>query len=242
MPQDPIPFEPGFPGDWPVRPANSLQLDWRAHTRNFIHLWMPEGISTRSEPAAPLFILNEVADYRFSRPQEGLWVQEFTKPGVLSLRGECRDIANGVSLSLRVTNFSGRPWEGVIGGVCVQLAAAPDFTDPDRERTFGTADGKLIRMGEPRGFQGLTQHFSPATAPTENFICVESREPGFVLAQWWEGDGRFVGGNCHRSITCIHAPPDFGDIGPGQSVERTGRLYLMLGSAADALERYKDEG
>jgi hypothetical protein len=47
-----------------------------------------------------------------------------------------------------------------------------------------------------------------------------------------------VGGNCHPSIAYIHGDPSFGRIEPGQTVLRSGRLYLMYGTVDDARARY----
>ena len=90
MCEKPFPFAAGFPTDWQIRPANYIQLDWLAYTRNFIHIWLPEGVSTGHNTA--LFILSEETDFHFTRLASHQWVHTFEKPGVLSLRGECRGI------------------------------------------------------------------------------------------------------------------------------------------------------
>ena len=35
------PFKRGYPDDYPIRPANLMQLDWMANTRNMINIWLP---------------------------------------------------------------------------------------------------------------------------------------------------------------------------------------------------------
>lgn len=234
-----VPFEPGFPTDWPVRPANSLQFDWLAHTRNFVHLWLPEGVSSDGDHL--LFILSEEVSFHFAHPTADEWVLTFKKPGVIALRGSCRNIRDGVALSLEVSNLSDRVWESVQGGVCVQLACAPDFVDLRLERTVVVADGRLVPASQPASRSGPTHHYRPRTAPTENFIAVVSRPDGYVVAQWWEGAPSGVGGNCHPSMACIHAPPAFGQLRPGQSAARSGRLYMMPGRSEDAYERFLTE-
>ena len=234
-----VPFEPGFPSDWPVRPANFLQFDWLAHTRNLIHLWLPEGVSTAG--GCPLFILSEEVSFHFARPSADEWVLSFAKPGVIALRGACRNIEDGLALSLEVSNLSDEVWKSVRGGVCVQLAAAPDFVDAALERTFVAVDGRLVPASQPDSRDGLTHHYQPRPAPTENFIAVASRPDGYVVAQWWEGVPCGVGGNCQPSIACIHAPPAMGDLPPGGGATRSGRLYLMPGSVQDAYERFLRE-
>jgi len=234
-----VPFAPGFPTDWPVRPANLLQLDWQAHTRNLINIWLPEGV--HADGGRVLFILSEEVSFEFARPSADEWVLTFTKPGAVALRGACRNMQDGVALSLELTNLSDRVWENVRGGVCVQLAAAPDFVDLALERTFIVADGALAAAPQPAIRKGPTHHYHPLALPTENFIAVASRPAGYVVAQWWEGDPGGVGGNCHPSMACIHAPPAFGRLAPGESATRAGRLYMMPGSPQDAYERFLGE-
>jgi hypothetical protein len=38
---------------------------------------------------------------------------------------------------------------------------------------------------------------------------------------------------------CIHAAPDFGDIGPGESSTAVSRLYLASGTLDDFLARFR---
>lgn len=234
-----IPFTPGFPGDWPVRPANFLQLDWLAHTRNFIHIWLPEGVAT--DTGQVLFILQEVVNYHFTRPEPGLWVQSYEKAGVIALRAECRAVPDGVALALEVSNRGERDWEQALAGICVQLAAAPDFADEALARTFAASSGRLVLMRQPEHRTQVTHFYQPLEDATENFIAVASKTPGYVVAQWWEGPPASLGGNCHPSIACIHAQPTLGAVAAGDTVRREGRLYLMPGTVEDAYQRYRRE-
>ncbi|MAE59895.1 MAG: hypothetical protein CMJ49_00910 [Planctomycetaceae bacterium] len=231
-------FERGFPTDWRIRPANFVQFDWCAHTRNMVHLWLPEGVMTADE--RPLFILSEEADFAFKRVGDEHWVHTFTKPDTLGLHAEYCAIPDGVSISLEVTNLTDRTWPNVTAGVCAQLAAAPDFVDLALERTFAVSEGELVPMAQPVR-EGLVHHYGSSATATENFIAVNSRKSGFVVAKWWEGEPVGVAGNCHGSIACIHAPPGYGALEPGKSAKRTGGLYFMPGDVEDALRRYRAE-
>lgn len=229
-------FQRGFPTDWRIRPANMVQFDWQAHTRNMIHLWLPEGVG--NPDGSLLFILSEEADFTFERLGEEHWAHTFEKPGSFGLRGECRAIADGVSMSLQITNLSDQRWESVAPGVCVQLAAAPDFADTTLQRTFTVSNDELVPMQQPQR-TGPTHHYGCSSPATENFIAVNSDPPGYVLAQWWEGGPVSVGGNCHPSMACIHSPPALGAIEPGESATCVGGLYFMPGDVGAALERYR---
>lgn len=238
VPERPVPFARGFPMDWPMRPANFFQLDWLAHTRNFIQVWMPETVTAGE--SILLFILREVVSFHFSSPWRGLWVHTFEKPRTLFLQGRWRAIPEGVELSLNLTNLSSEVWENVNADVCVQLVAAPDFADFALERTFSISNRRLVPAAQPASRQTVTHEYKMGERATENFIAVGSRTPGYVVAQWWEGPPQ-VGGNCHPSIACVHAVPSYGRIEPGQTVLRSGRLYLMRGTVADAWKRYQKE-
>jgi len=238
--QRPIPFERGYHEDWQIRPANYIQLDWLAHMRNFIHIWLPEGVTT-SNVDKPIFILREEVDFHFFRESPDYWVHTFEKPGVISLRSECLAIPDGVALALELTNLSPDDWEDVQGGVCVQLIAAPDFADCALERTFGVTDGRRIPPVQPDRSTPWSHHFRMRESSNDNFIAVASREPGYVVAQWWEGEPVNIGGNSDPSIACIHCQPGFGRIASGATKRREGRLYLMPGTIEDAYQRYRDE-
>jgi len=236
-----VPFTPGFPLDWPVRPANYYQLDYFAHSRNFIHIWLPEGVNPGGTVKQALFILNEEVCYRFTKTAPDCWENSFTKPGSVALRGECRNLQDGLALSLELTNLSATDWPGTGAGVCVQLIAAPDFADTELTRTYSVTDGKLHRVGQPESREKLLHFYSAKIPPTDNFIAVESTQPGYVIAQWWDSPPVSIGGNCQGSIACIHAHPTFGPIPAGKSVRREGRLYLMPGTPQDAYDRYRKE-
>ena len=51
----------GFPKDLPVRPAHSLQLDWWVTQRNFINIWMPEGVIPAYQRGRRLTLTGQVA-------------------------------------------------------------------------------------------------------------------------------------------------------------------------------------
>ena len=239
-----VPFARGFPTDWPIRPGNQIQLDWRATTRNVIYLWMPENVGRRNGKL--LAILREEASYRFERIGEDRWRHVFEKPGVLRLEGLIEPIEDGIAMSLTLTNLSAEKWEEVGAGVCVQFHAAPDFRDPERGRTFYLSGGKLRTLEHSAittSGDGACRFYgagrSPECPPADaSFIGIASVDGRHVAATWWEG-AQGAGGNCHPATLCIHSNPGFGDIAAGVSVTRRGRLYLMPGTPADALARFR---
>ena len=226
---DHFPFKPGYAEDLPVRPGNLLQLDWEASTRNMINIWLPEALSC-AEQGLLLMILREEVDFRFEQTPEGHWRHSFAKPG-LNLEATLRPIAEGVEMELSITNAGPRDWVKVRAGICVQFHAAPDFLDPELERTFYLAGGKLRTPGAPMS----------AWAPADTgFVGIHSRDARHTVALWWE-DAKGVGGNQHPATACLHADPAFGNIPAGSTITRKGCIYLMPGDPADALERFKKD-
>lgn len=244
-----VPFKPGFPEDYPIRPSNTLQLDWYASTRNMIDIWLPEGVGC-AERGSLLMILHEEADFRFERQAKGSWRHEFEKPGLLRLVAVTRPIEDGIEMELAITNLSAEGWTDVSAGVCVQFHAAPDFLDPERRRTFYLVDGRLRPLSGPtfsdpyeinRFFRTSKDPADPAyPAADVGFIAVEAADGKHTAALWWEGS-KVVGGNAHPATACIHADPQFGDIKAGATATCKGRLYLMPGTADQARKRFERE-
>ena len=235
------PFKRGFPDDFPIRPANLVQLDWMASTRNMINMWLPETIACENHGML-LGILREEASYHFSQASDGSWTTSFEKLGVLTLEARITPVEEGVQLSLEIGNASRDVWEKVRACVCVQFHAAPDFYDPERKRTFYLSGGQLRTLEGPYrdpGFYGPGQHPGYPQADA-SFIGINSEDGRHVVALWWQ-EGQQVFGNAHRATLCVHTDPAFQDIAPGESAIREGRLYLMQGTQEDALRRFRDD-
>lgn len=243
MPDPFLPFRPGFPGDFPIRPANLLQLDWRAVTRNMINIWLPEAVVSRE--GTHLFILQEDLCFNFLRRRDGGWEHRLTKPGVLSLTVTACGVEEGVGMSLALTNETADTWHEVHASVCVQFHAAPDFYDPERSRTFHLAGGELQAMqgpvrqagGDACRFYGHP-HLPEYARSDTGFAVIEAPDGSHAAAQWWEGASG-AWGNAHPATLCVHTDPGFGTLPPGQTVVRRGMLALMRGNRHDALVRFR---
>ncbi|MFM1551464.1 MAG: hypothetical protein ACKJSG_18825 [Lentisphaeria bacterium] len=224
-------FKPGFPGDLAVRPAHALQLDMWVTERNFIDIWLPEGVLS-DDNETEWFLLREFTDLRWQYDADGGWRSCFEKPGHCSVLATATSRDDGVDLRLQVTNLSDRVWPRTRAPVCVQLAAAPDFRDPALERTCFVAGGspKAFRADQvervyPGGCHFYGNMAGPRPTGDVSEIRVASRCGRWHLAHGFEtADG--VGGNCHESICCIHADPLLGELQPGQCGEATGWIRL----------------
>lgn len=234
------------PADWlaPIRASYLIQLDSYTETRNFIHIWLPEGYGSLQDGCC---VLDRTEDRRFHMEGDIL-VTTLEVAGRFRLRGEVGPIEDGVNLRIAVTNISSETLVENRAGVCIQFAAAPSFADSALERYFYVAGGKITRPRPPlrhldenhAWFWGTAPGFPHNPAPDFPFIGLESRDGCWVVGHGWDSS-RNVWGNCHPSISCIHADPWLPAIAPSETVLSSGVLYFMRGNAEDCVARYGRE-
>ena len=221
----------GFPKDLPVRPAHSLQLDWWVTQRNFIQIWLPEGIMTNGETI--WFLLRDVTDLRWSCDADGTWRSRFEMPGRCEIVTETRERDDGIDFLIHLTNRSQQTWRGAHLPVCVQLATAPDFRDPNMERTyfrkgdqwerFTAADVKPVYPGGCHFFGHMKE--TGNTTPGRAEIRVASKCGAWYLSHYFR-EATAVGGNCHETICCLHSNPVVGDLNAGESKQLSGWIRV----------------
>ena len=214
----------------PCARRTPCKLDLWVTERNFIDIWLPEGVLSNDDQTV-WFLLREATDLRWQYDGAGTWQSSFEKAGQCAVEATVTTRDDGVALQLQVTNLTGYVWPRAQAPVCVQLAAAPDFRDPALERTrFLAADNwQVFRADQVRRTYPDRCHFFGAMGVPEaaggNEIRVASRCGGWHLAHYFE-TASGVGGNCHESICCIHANPLLGELHPGQSGVATGWIRL----------------
>lgn len=234
------------PANWlaPIRASHLIQLDTYTDTRNFIHIWLPEGYGTLQDGCC---VLDRTEDRRFFMEGETL-VTTLELPDRFFLRGEVAPIEDGVSMKISVTNLSKETIPENRAGVCIQFAAAPSFADSVLERYFYISSGGIARPTPPlryldenhAWFWGTAPDFPHNPAPDFPFIGLESNNGRWVVGHAWDSS-RKVWGNCHASISCIHADPWLAAIPPSETASSEGVLYFMDGKAEDCLARYRRE-
>jgi hypothetical protein len=236
------PFKTPAPWLAPIRASHLIQLDYYTDTRNFIHIWLPEGYDR-------CLMLDKTEDRRFFTEGDTL-VTTFEIPGHLRLRGEVYPIENGVGMRFAATNLSSEEIPSKPAGVCVQFAAAPSFIDTTLERYFYISGGEIVYAGPPYFNMEENHAWFWGTAPGERhmhnpapdlpFVGLASKDGRWVAGQWWD-KGAGVWGNCHPSISCFHTNPRMPAVAPGQTQTARGVLYLMEGTPKDCVERFRKE-
>ncbi|NQU11225.1 hypothetical protein HQ590_10570 [bacterium] len=228
----------GFPDDLPVRPAHMFELDWFVTQRNQIHIWAPEGVTVNGRLL--WFLLREPPAMQWTAVGTEGWESRF------EVRDRCRVAArelprdDGIDLELEATNLGPETWQETQLTVCVQLAAAPDFRDPELERTYyHTAPGwrkfdprRVHRSAPGRCHFYGTDHEPPETRGGRPEIRVASVGGQWHLAHWFrEAAGVF--GNCQPGFCCVHANPVVGTVPPGATGAARGWLRIRRGAVTE---------
>jgi len=192
----------------------------------------------------------------------GVWRFRSERPNDVAVEGLMELGDEIVNMTLSISNLGERVFEGVGAGVCVQLAAAPSFRDPERRRTVVFESGSpvsLYDIEQRDGFRGLkylakgaepAPGFAPGEAPPkgqewarsscfqpdEALVCVASPSGQWTLGLMCQ-DSRYVFTNPMGCLCCIHADPVFGEIRPGQSVTRRGWIVIVNAPPEEARRR-----
>tara|TARA_B100000809_G_scaffold237132_1_gene256677 strand:+ start:1632 stop:2372 length:741 start_codon:yes stop_codon:yes gene_type:complete len=230
----------------PIRASHLVQLDVYTDTRNFIHIWLPENYG---KPPHDCCTFDRTEDRRFRMEGDTL-VTTLIREGSFEIRGEVAPIEDGVGLTLSVTNLSSEALPGSVAGVCIQFAAAASFVDTELKRYFYVHDDRITAIHPPyedydKGhawFWGTAprEEFQHNPSPDFGFVGLESADGKWVVGHGWDS-ARTICGNCHPSISCIHADPFFDALPPGEAVSSHGVLYIMEGTATTCLERFRRE-
>lgn len=166
----------------------------------------------------------------------------------LKLRAE----ADRIDLRLSIRNDTDRPQGPIDWAFCAIALESPSLRDPEHARTF-IFDGRRLRslreingramtaVTRIAGADGFISHLhtSLPRSPVESkqsVIIVESRDGRHAAALGFEQS--YTSFSCSGNM-CFHADPYFGMLSPGVEKQMRGALYLMEGSADDALDRYR---
>jgi hypothetical protein len=187
---------------------------------------------------------------------DGSIQSEWTTRGVIHYRARLVPGEVWVDIEMTIQNLSGATWHDVFAFNCLNPTGAREFQDWKLERTYMEHEGQPYRMAQTTRVQG---HM-----PTVQFYVHEQTPPGqessFVRGFSAISPHRTTGswivtlsedGQSHMAATsldslflfnnldrcCIHAAPNFGDIGPGERSSTVARLYLAHGGLDEFLAR-----
>ena len=235
--EKPCPFRKGYAADLPIRPCHSWVMNWLADTNNFIRLWLPENLAANKRLL--LMISREPLNVGWSLEGER-WQSSMHLLNRMRVEAQITPAEEAADLVLQVTNLSNEDWKQAFCGVCLQLAAAPDFADPMLERTYYPVEGVLglvERKGRPRW---ATISLVDRQRSDEGFIAVASKSGKHTIAVGWT-QVHALSGNNEACLCCIHADPQLGDVLKGHTARARGRVYFMSGTPQEAYERYRKD-
>lgn len=146
---------------------------------------------------------------------------------------------NTVDLELHIQNGSGEALNNITLQTCAFLRGIKEFADYTRENKYIHTPGKgLITMEEARELpEGGDQPYRVGWRTRGNPIAdvpmavTVSNEADRLFAFTWGKHTLSMVTNPHHP--CIHADPQFPDLGPGEHASVTGKLIFFEGKLAD---------
>jgi hypothetical protein len=228
-PGDRVTVEPGNPSQWselvlapPAWPDGSVAT--LAFPEFFDATGAPDGVWDGLRPSYS----------RLSETVLGL----VARTDRVEVTGALEELVDGVRMKMQIRNLSGEPLRDVSALICLSTWPSGQFPSSGHRRTFYPGRDGLISLdrlpiddGDPLYVE--SRRFShPLTV-------LESVERDLVLGHAFEASS-IVGGNGGTGV-CVHSRPEFGDIAPGEAVQRRGRLWLRTGVAGDILADYLAE-
>jgi hypothetical protein len=222
MKQDDKTLSEGFPGDRRIRAGNYFQLDVSLLERNFINVWLPEGIESGEEL---LYFAPRGEDaLTWKHIENGGLVQSGQVASRLHVESTMTHVDYGVALTIKIKNISDKPIHDIHVNPCVQLCAAPDLRDFRLERTFCRRDNQWVRLEVVRTTQAGSFYGSKDRIDMP-LILVDSATSDYALGFLFKG-AESVGGNSARFISCVHSNPPPTNLEPGETVLHEGRLFI----------------
>lgn len=219
-----------------------LHISVSLFPRQLFRLWLPEGASA-----------DGVALYNQANEGPQTWSIEDGGATVRCLAFDKEDAAltswariqvDHLELQYELHNKSGATWERAGIGTCYQMAAAADFRDPEGERTYAWADGRLANIAKDGIPPECHEHHHPTlrhglSMPDSErgpaVIAVKARNGG-ATAIAWETHSEYSG-NTDPGVNCIHGGPESRQVEPGQVATLRGWLGWSEGPVAELCER-----
>ncbi len=142
---------------------------------------------------------------------------------------------DGLDATLAVTNVGAETLPGVEALICLETDPARPFPESGHARTFVARGDGMVPLREP--VDSGDPLYVETDRVTHPLTVLTSADERWVLANAFAGSTG-SGGNALGPGVCVHSRPRFGDVAPGATVERRGRLWIGRGTADEVLADY----
>jgi hypothetical protein len=253
---------------WPQAPTVSIRphknsrtadLSVRGYPRDTFSVDFPEVVHKDDQ-----FLLGPEgggfhdSDVKWRQVGSLAWLTTYTKLGVGKYSIWMEPHLDEIDMEWFVQNLSQEEWQYVGATADFFFAKAPDFIDPNLDRTYLRIGGKWVALKETDHSDGgwSTQWYVPkGYRPTKMMGTKPHRKDSFGLSQdepdnglvaVVSRDGQMVVGQafsrvqyiCLNSPHCVHPAVHLGDIPAGKEVSARGKFYFIRGSLDDLWQRY----
>jgi len=148
---------------------------------------------------------------------------EATSPS-LGLVVDVRTGLDRVDLEMSLTNRSESSLGGVVAILCASSRGASPFPESGHARTWVVSESGPARLDALPNDEGDPLYVYREDI-SEPLTVLRSMDGAWVLGHGFE-ESMASGGNASSNGVCVHSRPDFGSLEPGQTVRRSGFLYL----------------
>jgi hypothetical protein len=199
------------------------------------------------------------SDVKWRRTGTYAWLTTYTKIGVGKYSIWMEPHGDEIEMRWLVQNLSQEEWQYVGATADFFFDQAPDFADPNLDRTYLRIGGKWVALKATDHSDGgwFTQWYVPKGYRPTKLMGVKPHqkqsfglsldEPDNGLVAVVSKDGRMVIGQafskvqyvCANPPHCVHPAAHFGDIPAGKGVSARGKFYFVLGSLDDLWQRYR---
>lgn len=243
----------------PHKNSRTVDVNIRGYPRDTFRIDLPEVVHKDDQfllgPEAGGF---QDSDVKWWRAGPRAWLTTYTKVGVGKYSIWMEPHGDEIEMRWLVQNLSQAEWQYVGATADFFFEKAPDFIDPNLERTYVRIGGKWVALKATDRSDGVwsQQWYVPkGYRPTKlmggkphpkNSFGLSLDEPDNGLVAVVSKDGRMVVGQafskvqyiCLNSPHCVHPAVHLGDIPAGKEASARGKFYFVTGSLDVLWQRY----
>lgn len=216
---------------------------------NLIRMWLPEAVTALDANNKQIWQWRHVFGKNLWKKKNKVLksTEHIDDHAVMTLTTNWHD--DQVEFEVKLKNVSSQAWSRIEVHSCLQMSAAPDYSDNTGERTYLIVDGdftptSLLDITDPgmRG-QGIIDTELPMKDGTKKKVTdgvyfVVSKDKKYILAYSWQPPKGFFY-NRAGIVSCIHVNPKIENVEPQNEALAKGILFITEGSLEDAYTCYK---